>query len=454
MYEGATIEGPDGETSEQSSVTVSGGEKAKLLERLELDPIELNIEEEDDQEPHLLSTTAKNLKALAKTVKEMKDVLSFPVREGEFVSSLKERLDRVAGLSGTLIAREEAREAITRKAQGASGPSGSRVPVSDIQYAGKRGYYQDFSTGRIYYHPDTGAHWVYGAILVKYLEKRGPRGFLGYPTTDERDAHGYAGGRYNDFQGGSIYWKAGTGAHTIFGSARAKWRLTEAISGHLGFPTYDQVKDFVRFENGVINRLNGDMPVADSRTIITGRIHTNDGDPVKGSAELILSSDGTYSFSGNIHNSGFVSYDVAMVLVFDLRPQGGPVLTFSENGDVEGTSTIGGSRDHDWNHGWRHDPLIKEHWAKLMSAVPHAKIAVDFSFGDLMGVVLSVLIGPIVWFGQGVAELVEFIKGLPIEGKVCCPYYIPRYQEPFDQWSVEEGCVRVANDEDCPPGMV
>ncbi|MGQ8826259.1 LGFP repeat-containing protein [Bacillus sp. NA_146.1] len=330
-----------------------------------------------------------------------------------------------------------------------------------MQYAGKDGYYQDFSRGRIYYHPYVGAYWVYGEILVKYLKKGGPRGFLGFPTGDERDANSYVHGRYNDFQGGSIYWSPGTGAHTIHGSARTKWLQTGGPAGYLGFPTYDQVRDFVRFEKGVINRLSGDLPIADSRTIRTGMIHTKGGAAVNGFAELTLNSDGTYSYSGKIHDSGAVSYDVIMVITLDLREWGGPVLAFTERGDVEGSLSIGGDENHTWGKfrphdgdDWKVDERIREHWDKIRHSGWQYAFKVNFGAGDLFGLVAGILVGsPLYAAGK---EAVQFIKGFPIapNQRPCCPYSIPVYEEPFDQWSLQDGCVWMPDGEQCPPGML
>ena len=55
------------------------------------------------------------------------------------------------------------------------------------------------------------------------------RSFLGYPLTDET-ATPDGVGRYNHFQGGSIYWTPATGAHEVHGAIRGQW-ATSAGSG-------------------------------------------------------------------------------------------------------------------------------------------------------------------------------------------------------------------------------
>jgi len=61
------------------------------------------------------------------------------------------------------------------------------------------GRYNEMQGGSIYWTPSTGAHSAQGW----------ERGTLGYPTSDE---HSVPGGRQSDFQGGSLFWNSSTGA--------------------------------------------------------------------------------------------------------------------------------------------------------------------------------------------------------------------------------------------------
>jgi SpoIID/LytB domain protein len=64
------------------------------------------------------------------------------------------------------------------------------------------GKWQRFKNGRIYSKGGAGTHYLHGAILAKYLGKDGPRGRLGYPTTD---VDRLSGGRLRArFEGGRI----------------------------------------------------------------------------------------------------------------------------------------------------------------------------------------------------------------------------------------------------------
>jgi hypothetical protein len=100
---------------------------------------------------------------------------------------------------------------------------------------------QQFEGGMISFHPDTGAHAVFGAIGERWIQIG--RENFGYPTTDEtvtRDRRG----RFNHFRTvqvpekpeASIYWTPQTGAHAVFGGIRAKWMELNAEMGRLGYP--------------------------------------------------------------------------------------------------------------------------------------------------------------------------------------------------------------------------
>src|SRR3954447_20174668 len=85
-----------------------------------------------------------------------------------------------------------------------------------------KGVYRHFEGGSIYWTPETGAHEVHGWIRQKWSDLGWERSFLGYPLTDET-ATPDGRGRYNHFQGGSVYWAAATGAFEVHGAIRGKW---------------------------------------------------------------------------------------------------------------------------------------------------------------------------------------------------------------------------------------
>lgn len=119
------------------------------------------------------------------------------------------------------------------------------------------GRYNHFERGSIYWTPTLGAHVVMGSIRVKWEQLGWERSILGYPITDELTTPD-GRGRYNHFQGGSIYWTQETGAWEVHGSIRAKWEQLDWEKGILGYPitdetvTPDGVGRFNHFQKGSI----------------------------------------------------------------------------------------------------------------------------------------------------------------------------------------------------------
>ncbi|MFQ6394336.1 LGFP repeat-containing protein [Nocardia sp. KC 131] len=124
----------------------------------------------------------------------------------------------------------------------AGGPGVLGDPVTPESDAGHGGRYQEFDrSASIYWHPDVGAHQVGGPIRNKWGSLGWENGQLGYPVTREESTPGQSG-RYNHFQGGSIYWSLGTDAHQISGSIRDKWGSYGWENSPLGFPITDEIK--------------------------------------------------------------------------------------------------------------------------------------------------------------------------------------------------------------------
>ena len=87
-------------------------------------------------------------------------------------------------------------------------------PTSDIQPTiDSKGYYQKFTNGHIFWHPQFGAHEVHSGISDKWKNLGGEKGALGYPISDEHDIDG---GRLSDFEKGHITWLQESGEITIF----------------------------------------------------------------------------------------------------------------------------------------------------------------------------------------------------------------------------------------------
>ena len=102
----------------------------------------------------------------------------------------------------------------------------------------KIGRFNHFQGGSIYWTPNTEAHEVHGYIKDKWASLGWERGFLGYPLTDETKTPDGVG-RFNHFQNGSIYWTPTTNARAVHKQIRDEWARRGWEKGALGYPTSD-----------------------------------------------------------------------------------------------------------------------------------------------------------------------------------------------------------------------
>jgi hypothetical protein len=119
------------------------------------------------------------------------------------------------------------------------GPASLLGPCLTAEVGASRGRVQHFRGGSVYWSPATGAREVHGEIRAAYDRFGGSASSLGLPVTDEsRTPHAF--GAYNHFEDGSIYWSPATGARVVRGSIRAAWAAQGWENGPLGFPTSDE----------------------------------------------------------------------------------------------------------------------------------------------------------------------------------------------------------------------
>ena len=97
------------------------------------------------------------------------------------------------------------------------------------------GCLQRFQRGSIYWSPATGAYWIRGAIRDSWGANGWEAGRLGYPTSDEQCW--IAGGCFQTFTGGSIYWSGPSGAWPVWGAIREYWGANGWEAGRFGYPT-------------------------------------------------------------------------------------------------------------------------------------------------------------------------------------------------------------------------
>jgi len=115
-------------------------------------------------------------------------------------------------------------------------PTSNETPTFD-----GTGRFSNFEGGIVSWHPETGAHIVWGLIGERWLQIG--REQFGYPVTDEAPtADGR--GRWNHFRAlhlpgkpeASIHWSPESGAHETYGAIRDKWAAMGWEQSHLGYP--------------------------------------------------------------------------------------------------------------------------------------------------------------------------------------------------------------------------
>src|SRR5699024_7643095 len=110
--------------------------------------------------------------------------------------------------------------------------------------------------GNMYYTPKYGSKLVYGSIFNKWGETDYEKGPLGYPITDELTASD-GKGRYNEFEFGTVYWSAKTGAHEVHGLIRSAFENAGGLE-KVGYPLTgerdvpNKTGKYNHFENGSI----------------------------------------------------------------------------------------------------------------------------------------------------------------------------------------------------------
>jgi uncharacterized protein with LGFP repeats len=131
-----------------------------------------------------------------------------------------------------------------------------------------RGRFNNFQNGGIYWVPTIGARSVHGAIHAKWGAFGYERGILGFPRTNEAVTPD-GRGRFNHFEGGSVYWTPQTGAHEVHGAILTRWQQLGWERSYLGYPTSDEFAipggRRVNFERGYITWMAATRVVTDRR---------------------------------------------------------------------------------------------------------------------------------------------------------------------------------------------
>src|SRR5664280_759509 len=129
--------------------------------------------------------------------------------------------------------------------------------TADMQTRDGVGHFTHYQHGSIYWSPASGAWEVHGAIRDLWSGRGWEIGFLHYPVTDEMTTPDGVG-RVNHFQGGTVYWTPSTWSHEVHGAIRDAWAAGGWERGFLGYPvtnemtTPDGVGRFNHFQGGSV----------------------------------------------------------------------------------------------------------------------------------------------------------------------------------------------------------
>jgi uncharacterized protein with LGFP repeats len=234
------------------------------------------------------------------------------------------------------------------------------------------GRYNHFQGGSVYWTPGTGAHEVHGAIRDKWAALGWERSFLGYPLTDDTGTPDGVG-RYNHFQGGSVYWTPGTGAYEVHGAIRDKWAEMGWERSYLGYPVSDEdgIANRARismFQRGSITwtPANGTVP---NPFVLHFTAPLTSDEPLGGSVDIVMNSAGGFIFSGHLHNSSVDNIDYTLSAVI-IAPTG-TGIAFQRSGHTEGAwaGLPFGTPDRDDNFTKPDfNQRISDHWNEFTQA--------------------------------------------------------------------------------------
>ena len=147
--------------------------------------------------------------------------------------------------------------AIDAKYVSLGGPSGYLGAQTAAEAAASTGRFRPYSGGAIYWSPASNAFAVKGRVLERWGTLGRQSGPLGFPVTDETVTPDRIG-RFNHFQGGSIYWTGTSGAWEVRGAIRDTWSRFGWELGPLGYPltnesvTQDGIGRYNHFQRGSI----------------------------------------------------------------------------------------------------------------------------------------------------------------------------------------------------------
>ena len=199
------------------------------------------------------------------------------------------------------------------------------------------------------------------------------RSFLGYPLTDETGTPDGVG-RYNHFQGGSVYWTPGTGA--LRSSRRHSRQVGRNGMGAVlprlsrqrrGWDCQPRARTSM-FQRGSITWTPATGPVPNP-FVLHFTAPLTCPEPLGGSVDIVMNSAGGFIFSGHLHNSSVDNIDYTLSAVI-IAPNG-TGIAFQRSGHTEGVvaGLPFGTPDRDDNFTKPDfNQRISDHWDEFTQA--------------------------------------------------------------------------------------
>ncbi|MFI9105512.1 hypothetical protein ACIGXA_33895 [Streptomyces fildesensis] len=129
---------------------------------------------------------------------------------------------------------------------------------------------------------------------------------------------------------------------------------------------------------------------------------------VTGKADLVVFSDGFWSYRGDVHESGLIGHDYVLGILLDYVDPNGEVYAYANDGTVHGLDI--GSDDDSWQKdGW--DQRISRNWDAIAAAGWQANLHVST---NLLAAVEAMAVAlPVVRYGAAVVALVVVFVASP-----------------------------------------
>ncbi|WP_244977395.1 LGFP repeat-containing protein [Corynebacterium lizhenjunii] len=203
-------------------------------------------------------------------------------------------------------------------------------PLSDDIAQGDEWYRQDFEGGHIYTHnvpvlPTQAS--IQGAIFDKWQSIGAQSSRLGYPISDELVTPD-GRGRYNVFEHGMMYWTPETGAHAVYGPMLLLWGAKGFERSQWGYPSGDPVLSpdapvviKQNFERGELDLYH---EIEAAGTVIV------DGKPISALLVLFFGKDSLGTSSSHVIPGGTTLRASECVLPDSTQPQYGGVTIPAE----------------------------------------------------------------------------------------------------------------------------